>query len=547
MRKNNKDMDEKMQEKIQSIVEKTVADTMRKITSGEISLDDPEMEKKETPKRKVGRPRKDQSQQITSDKIEKAIKKTTKEKVEKKKPGRPKKTQVTSGQIKLEDTMDTPINDNIISANVKASNVISSMYKLFVDDSKSKFDIMAFLQSQVNGNDELESIFGYISDDMLAEVRKNNEQNFEVLKDDIDDIVINTNHEFEVLDIVKMDKSVKKTFVEIPSMEEARFLEDIYYQTQSKRIIIENQLRSLKQERDNDIKNGKSTNNKMFLEWYLYNTKVMEDQIKKALEIFSDSNYLSKWAKKVIGIGPVFATRLVANLEIKEDEFGNLLTHANSWWSYCGLNDNNRPWLSKEQSKEYVEEAIRENNGVLDDDAVKLLTTKTQWKFSFYDKNCRKENGTWDKSKLIKYSSIIPYNRNLKTLMHLIGQSFTFSKNREGSLYGRLLKERMDLENTKNARGDYADQAEKALREKNYKKDTVAYKYYSQGMLPPKHITARCERYAVKMFISHLYEAAYWNKYGKQAPNPYVLSFIEGHTDYIGPEVPYDSVERDEQ
>ena len=458
-----------------------------------------------------------------------------------KKRGRKKKNpELTEGQVKLD------INDKKPSIDIyeKSSSVMKNVYKLLSNPKKTKYDIAQYLREQMDEDTELRYVFGDLSDYDLSEIYKNNL----VIQTDNEDIpyITNENNQFEVLDVVKMDKNVKKTFVEIPSIEEARFLEDIYYQTQSKRIVIENQIRSLKQGADNDIKEGKSSNNKMFLEWYLYNVKMMEDQIKKALEVFSDNNYLSKWAKQVIGIGPVFATRLVANREIKEDENGNPI-HCNSWWSYCGLNDNRRPWLSREQSKKYVNEAIEENGGVLDDETVNILCAKTQWKYSFYLNNCKKPDGSWDKEKLISYSSVIPYNKKLKPLMYQIGHSFMLCKNNENSLYGRLLKERTLYENTKNERGNYADQAAEILNTKNIRKNTVAYQYYSKGQLPPAHINQRCQRYVTKMFISHLYEAAYYNKYNKPAPLPYVLCFCEGHTDYIGPEVPYDSVPRDEE
>lgn len=463
-----------------------------------------------------------------------------------KKRGRPKKQQApTDGQMSLVKVEAENVNiSGVPNSEItdSAAKVMKAVYKMLNNSSKNKYDIIAFLQQQVQNNNSLSVIFGDITDEMVEEVRTSN-----IHEEDPGsvEVLLNDNMQFEVLNVAKMDKSVKKSLMDIPSIEEARFLEDIYYQTQSKRIVIENQLRSLRQGADNDIEDNKSSQNLMFLEWYLYNMQLMEDQIKKALEVFSNNNYLSKWAKKNIGIGPVFATRLVANLEIKEDEFGNVSTHAGSWWSYCGLNDNNRPWLSRETSKKLVNEAIEENDGILDDDAVKLLCEKTKWKLSFYEENCLKENGTWDKEKLASYSSVVPYNKRLKTLMHLIGHSFMLSKNKEGSLYGKLLKQRMDYENEKNLRGDYADQAAKKLATTNIGKSTTAYQYYSKGQLPPAHITARCTRYVTKMFISHLYEAAYYNKYGKQAPNPYILCFSDQHHDYIGPEVPYDSVERD--
>lgn len=421
--------------------------------------------------------------------------------------------------------------------NTKIRIIMQKVYTMMSDPSISKKDLLIFIKNQIDEDPSLSDIFGYISSNLISEIEQNEQLNIS------QDILVQDNF-FQVLDVSALDKQTKKTFVSIPSKQEARYLEDIYYQTQGKRIVIQNQIRALRQGFDNDIEDNKGSKNISFLEWYLYNTQKMEQQIAKALELFSDSNYLSKWAKQVKGIGPVIATRLVANLEIKENKDGSTNMHAGNWWMYCGLNDNNRPWLGKAECTKIVNELLKECSGIIDDEFVYKLSEKTKWKFSYYEKNAKNENGTWSKEKLISSSCIIPYNKKLKTLMYTIGHSFLLCKNKPDSLYGRILKERMEYENAKNLAGDYADQANEILKNKNIGKNTVAYNYYSKGQLPPAHITARCMRFATKLFISHLFEAAYYNKYGKMCPNPYVIEH-GGHSDYIGPEVPYDSIERD--
>ncbi len=435
----------------------------------------------------------------------------------------------------------------------KAKALMDSIYIMLSNPMKDKVDILSLIKSNTENNPELVSIFGNIKDEFIEEVKQNNIDNSDDTEENIVTRNENGNFQFEVIDVAAMDKNVKHSFTQVPTREEARFLEDIYYQTQRRRIAVENQIRSLRQGKDNDIENEHGSKNMYFLEWYMKNLQNMEDQIKKALDIFSDTNYLSKWAKKVVGIGPTIATCLVANLDIKEDEFGNPITHAASWWEYCGLNNNRRPWLSREKSTEMVNKAIEMNDGILDDTAVYNLCNMSKWKFEYYAKKCTNDNGNiiWNKDKLIKATSIIPYNKNMKILMYKIGHSFMFSKNKPNSVYGSLLKKRMEYETMKNERGDYAEQAAEILRTKNIGKSTIAYKYYSKGQLPPAHIAQRCQRYVTKLFISHLYEAAYYNKYGKQAPMPYILQFGDDrgftHADYIGPEVPYDSVTRDKE
>lgn len=409
-------------------------------------------------------------------------------------------------------------------------NLESKIVELLTSPSSTKMDIAQLLYQ--NGVE--------ISDEDLAIIDKN-----EDAKVDIDDVAYELSSDkksFAIDPSTGMSNEVKKTFVRIPTKEEARFLQDIYYQTQDKRIAIAGQLRSLRQDKDSkSADEASNADNTAFLEWFYNETVKMEENIKKALEAFSDSYYISRWAKQVTGIGPVISTVLAANLEIKSDNM-----HAGNWWSYCGLNDNNRPWLGREKSKAIVEQCINNNGGVLDDAAVYEVALKTKWKYSYLESKAKDPKKGWIKDKLIKACSLVPYNKSLKVLMYKIGHSFRMVKNKPASLYGRILREREEYENKKNLNGDYKEQASNILATKNFNKSTIAYKYYIKGQLPPGHISQRAERYATKLFISHLFEAAWYNKFNTPCPEPYIIGFDEGgHNDYIGPEVAYEAVERD--
>lgn len=350
---------------------------------------------------------------------------------------------------------------------------------------------------------------------------------------------------FKVSEIKKMTKAEKQSVVKVPSREEARYISDIYYQIQTMRIGVEGQLRAMSQNADqdsNEIANKAISNvssSKPFLEWYKDNLKSMENEIGKALAVFSDSCYMGKWAKANLGIGPTIATQLVAYLDIPRDTG----FYAGNWWSYCGLNDNNRPWLGREKSVKLVNKYCG-GDEITDEDVMKL-SAASKWKYSYYEKNARSEaTGKWSKSALVKATAKIPYNAHMKVLMYKIGHQFVFVQNNPNSLYGRIFKERLAYEVAKNERGEYKEQAFKIINDKNFNKNTTAYKEYSKGKLPAAHLKTRAQRYATKMFISHLFEAEYWNKYGKEAPNPYEMA-VAGHKGYVGPEVPYTTFERD--
>lgn len=151
------------------------------------------------------------------------------------------------------------------------------------------------------------------------------------------------------------------------------------------------------------------------------------------------------------------------------------------------------------------------------------------------------------KNVLEKFMAKPPYNKELKTLCYNIGECIKKQCNKEKALYGRMYKDRKAYETAKNERLEYKDQAEKALREKNFtNKDVI--ECYKSGKLTAGHIDMRSCRYAVKMFLSHFYEMYYLAEFGETPRTPYVLGCTDEnlvmHKDYVYPVVKYEDVLR---
>lgn len=139
---------------------------------------------------------------------------------------------------------------------------------------------------------------------------------------------------------------------------------------------------------------------------------------------------------------------------------------------------------------------------------------------------------------LSSYLAKPPYNTDLKKRMYIVGDMFIRNSNREKSLYGKIYKNKKLEYTQKNEEGGFADQAKEILESKNFSKNTDAYKALSEGRLPAAQINARARRYAVKLFISHVYEAMYYAEFHEEPPKTYVIQHM-GHHDYIAPEVDY--------
>lgn len=349
------------------------------------------------------------------------------------------------------------------------------------------------------------------------------------------------NVEMEVQGLSSISKKIKESVVGL-TLPQVRYLVDSYYQIQECRVSLDNQARSLKQGYDITVDGAKDAH-PLAIQWVSSAFRNDEGQIKKMLDIYTDSIPMGRYLKSVVGIGPVLAAGLLAYLNIDK------VNHANQFISYAGLNDNNNPWLGKTGASALVKELKTmfpdEDPKKLSDDVFIEICRRTHRSFEsvrvfsqVQEKNTHKRKGytTWES--LQKYLAMPPYNQNLKKLCFLIGESFVKVSGREDSLYGKLYRQRKAYETIKNEDLEYADQAAKILQEKNIGKGTDAYKAYSKGKLPKGHIQARAKRATVKIFLSHVFDAMYYEKYRIDPPTPYVLEYM-GHEDVIYPEVDY--------
>ena len=206
----------------------------------------------------------------------------------------------------------------------------------------------------------------------------------------------------------------------------------------------------------------------MVLGWFLWSSETLESELKKALGYYVKNHPIGQWLNQISGIGPVIAAGLLAHIDITK---APTVGHI---WSFAGL-DPKRKW-EKGQKR--------------------------------------------------------PWNAELKTLCWKIGQSFVKVCNKENDIYGKLYKERKAYEQAKNEAMEYKEQAEYRLAHCNFKKTTEAYKWYVIGKLPPGHIQQRAERYAVKIFLSHLHQYWYEKHYGVPAPQPFAIAIL-GHAHII--------------
>jgi Transposase IS116/IS110/IS902 family len=233
-----------------------------------------------------------------------------------------------------------------------------------------------------------------------------------------------------------------------------RYVVDVYYSLQDYRIQAANQVRA----------SEASGEPHALLRWLFSQMEAMEASIKTALDVYTDvePSGMGKWAKAVVGIGPVLSAGLLAHIDIER------APTAGHIWSFAGLNPEQR-WAKGEKR---------------------------------------------------------PWNARLKTLCWKIGESFVKVSGNPAAQYGKLYAQRKQRELEMNLQGAFAEQAAAILAAKKIGKDTDAYRAYSQGMLPAAHVHARAKRWAVKLFLAHYWEEAYRRHYRTEPPAPYPIAFL---------------------
>lgn len=123
-----------------------------------------------------------------------------------------------------------------------------------------------------------------------------------------------------------------------------------------------------------------------------------------------------------MGIGAVLSAGLIANLDVKDKPT------AGHFWSYCGLNDNNRAWIGKEKTKTIINEILgdKKNKDITYEDFVKCCLA-TKWKPENLIEATGKDNKkiflsadgekyNFKKEDIISQCAKRPYNAKMKTL-----------------------------------------------------------------------------------------------------------------------------------
>lgn len=242
-------------------------------------------------------------------------------------------------------------------------------------------------------------------------------------------------------------------------VDEARYLVDLFYQMQRQRIANGNEQRALTTAGEPSAVVG----------WVSRATASIEADIKAAMEVFCATDPLAAWALEIVGIGPILAAGLVANLDRDPPPT------VGHWWAFAGLMPPDKMVWEKGQKR--------------------------------------------------------PYSARLKLLCWKIGESFVRTKGNPRSQYGPFYEQRKAYEVARNESGGNAEAA--ALRLATQAIESPELRACLEaGKLPPGQMDQRARRWAVKLFLAHFHGEAWRQRYGTEPPLPYPVAHL-GHAHVI--------------
>lgn len=361
------------------------------------------------------------------------------------------------------------------------------------------------------------------------------------------------NPDYVLNPILKLKTDLRKAAVTL-STREARYLVDAYYSIQDFRKATGNQARALSTSGEpHDV-----------ITWFLEQNQRLEEEVKRALTIWTSGKPLGRWAKSITGIGPVIAAGLLANIDITQAPTVGRI------WRMAGL-DPTQEWLGKDKSEKYLKGLLEGEAAGSLERATVLLAAKIGCRYETLLRNATTDfHGKPKKltvDGLARAGARRPWNARLKTLCWKIGESFVKTSGLESDYYGHLWLQRKAYELNRNRRGELVEEAERKLAKAQVGKGTDAWPWYAgcyplsilsdweaigedvkasrlksmrlepgRGvrMLPPGHIHARSKRWTVKLFLAHYHHVAFRLEYGQDPPKPYVIEH-KGHVDYIPP------------
>lgn len=316
--------------------------------------------------------------------------------------------------------------------------------------------------------------------------------------------------------IQKLSKDLRDAVGKMPDSA-ARVLVDFYDQIQEDRVRCAAIVRQADEAREpNELTS-----------WLRDQFSTIEQQIKLALGHYALARRPGRWMMSQYGIGPVISAGLLAHINIDR------APTAGHIWRLAGLDPNVR-WIGNEGAEDVIQQlGLKPKSKVTAEDIAKAAQMVNRKAENITSLILQEEGSEMTGKNLKAALARRPWNAKLKRLCWIIGCSFMKFSGRDECFYGKVYAQRKVQEIERNESRAFRGQAEESLRTKKITDKTLRERY-EDGRLPDGRILLRAQRYAVKLFLSHLQHVMWESKHGTPPPKPYIIEH-GGHVHYQPP------------
>lgn len=264
----------------------------------------------------------------------------------------------------------------------------------------------------------------------------------------------------------------------------------------------------------------------------------LEKQTNAALEIYADQHLPMRWMRTV-GVGIAQSVGIYSLIDIERCH------KVSSLWRYSGYDPSVLKLTKKEAGEclRYFRELLPDVD-YPDEATVRLVAKELnrgpKQLLNITRVGTKRTSITWPQ--LYKALLSYPWNQELKEILFRVGAMFRRGGRGLGlqiSPYRSIYEWRKEYEVRRNEAGDYAEQAAYKLESRSFKRDTIARRCYEEGKLPPAHLDARARRFTVKIFLVHLHQVMFYERYGKMPDKPYVLEILGKDMEISCPRWPF--------
>lgn len=272
------------------------------------------------------------------------------------------------------------------------------------------------------------------------------------------------------------------------------------------------------------------------LDFFTKGIRRMENQIKRAFEIYVDQSVAGRWAISNPGVGPIISGSLLSLINL--DKCGESVS---ALWRYAGL-DPTAIWVTKAEIKPKMALLRYRHGDKISDKLIKNLCKSFNKNEKIIRRHAKRYgNGEITFRSLESALMVKPYNPYLKEACYHLGLGIRRMNNTENYMYGQLYKERLAYEYEMNSVLAYEDQAIEIFRNTNWKDigEGSISNVYKEGKLPPFHIESRARRWITKLFMSHFHEILFYEKYERKPKKPYILTVNDEATEISCPNWPF--------